>query len=182
MHLLKKNFYKEQRNINIPSSFRFMLQGNPLLDWFKNETSFLITPLAKFLQRLGIHPHVMTSLSFIAGCLSAFFLFSNHFLVVVFGIAHFFFDGLDGALARVSRLESVFGSWFDYATDRTVTFFFLLQIYFFYLDPWILGILFLYFLHHLIYIATKGTIIVFYSRTILLLSALLGFYWFGIFF
>lgn len=156
--------------------------GNPLIDWVKEHTSFLLEPFAKVLHKSGLHPHVATILSFCAGMLAAFFLFHDQTLFIIFGISHFVLDLFDGAVARAAKKTSSFGRWFDYATDRSVTVMLLLKCLFFFQNQLIIGILVLYILHNLIYVLHKGSIILFYSRTVLLFSLILGYAWFGLLF
>jgi len=156
--------------------------GNPLIDWVKDHTQFLLDPFAKVLHKIGVSPNFATSLSFLTGIFAAYFLFKDFPLFLTFAIAHFIFDLFDGAVARISKKVTTFGRWFDYGTDRTVTLLLLIQCAFFLQDELIFWIIIIYIIHHLIYILHKGDIILFYSRSVLLFSLMLGYTWFGLLF
>ncbi|MBS3176192.1 CDP-alcohol phosphatidyltransferase family protein [Candidatus Woesearchaeota archaeon] len=156
-----------------------MVYENPLMSWFREEAAIFTNPLARRLHKLGVKPNLITTLSFLSGLAAVYFLFYNHAIFVFFGVLHLLFDGLDGSLARVSQTSSLFGKWYDYATDRTITFLLLAKCALVY--ETVFWILLAYFCHHLIYVLCKGEIIVFYGRTILLVSLILGYDWFGLY-
>ncbi|WP_322801506.1 CDP-alcohol phosphatidyltransferase family protein [Thermoflexus sp.] len=78
-----------------------------------------LTGLARFLDRLGIHPHVLTVLGFLfslgAGLLTGLDLRGGAALLWVLGGLC---DALDGALARLSGKASPSGAFLDSTLDR----------------------------------------------------------------
>lgn len=93
----------------------------------------LVKSVAKFLSKIGVTPNLATFimlcfsiLSFVTlVCLSNLFLFS--ILVFMTG----FFDGVDGAIARIKGRATIFGGFFDSVMDRMSEFviFFALLLY-----------------------------------------------------
>lgn len=89
--------------------------GSKVKTWYVN----LLEPVTRTSLRFGIHPHVLTLLGFVITVLSA----------VLFGLGFFRLAGLvlfiggscdvlDGHLARVSGMKSVFGALLDSTLDR----------------------------------------------------------------
>ena len=80
----------------------------------------IVVWIAKLFQKIGFLPNhitVLMLLTSVAACISI--IFSNLFWV--FGILTFLtgiFDGVDGALARLSGKSTKFGAFFDSTLDR----------------------------------------------------------------
>jgi CDP-diacylglycerol--glycerol-3-phosphate 3-phosphatidyltransferase len=79
----------------------------------------LFTPLAKWLQRMGVSANTVTLFGFIFNLFAGGVLVMGKMqlaaiLIIVGGLL----DGLDGLLARVSDQVSVFGAFFDSVLDR----------------------------------------------------------------
>jgi len=88
-------------------------------DWARAQGSVILSPLARFVARLGIHPNSIT----IVG------LLLQAGVGVVFGLGHLTlggwlllavspFDALDGLLARTIGKQSRFGAFLDSTVDR----------------------------------------------------------------
>jgi len=99
------------------------------IDDFKERFDFLFKPLIKIFEILKIKPLHITIISFISGFISAFFLYSNHALFVLFALLHLFLDKIDGTLARLTNNVTEPGKWLDYILDSLVLFFLLIGSY-----------------------------------------------------
>lgn len=79
----------------------------------------IIAPLIDALVRRRVHPNLLTTLGFISTLLAAF-AFHQHqvraagLLILLGG----FFDILDGRVARLTKLGSKFGAFYDSTLDR----------------------------------------------------------------
>lgn len=100
-----------------------------LIDNFKEQFDFLLRPLIKPLVAFKVKPFYMSTLSFILGIISVFFLYSNHNLFLLFILLHLLFDKLDGTLARLTNHITNFGKWADYILDSFILFSLLLKSY-----------------------------------------------------
>lgn len=126
--------------------------------------SILFSPLVK----LRINPNLFTLFSLIFAVL-AFVYFENRFYLVLFSVLHLICDGIDGFLARELKKETKFGKYFDIFTDRTYEFLMILRFgYEGYL------VLLLIFLLYLILNLLNERF--FYSRTVIVIGIILGFY------
>ncbi|PIP35218.1 MAG: CDP-alcohol phosphatidyltransferase [Desulfobacterales bacterium CG23_combo_of_CG06-09_8_20_14_all_52_9] len=90
-----------------------------LTDWAKHASKGILEPLARLLLKLGLEPNFLSFIGFLlavaAGSLSAVGRFPQSGCVFLLsGII----DALDGTLARIGRLESRFGAFFDSFLDR----------------------------------------------------------------
>jgi CDP-diacylglycerol--glycerol-3-phosphate 3-phosphatidyltransferase len=88
-------------------------------DWARTQAGILLTPIARVMGRLGIHPNTITILGLLlqAGVGVVFGLgyitLGGWLLLVVAPV-----DALDGALARVLGKQSRFGAFLDSTLDR----------------------------------------------------------------
>lgn len=131
----------------------------------KNRARYLkiVTPVGNLLNRLGIHPNILSILglllSIAAGIIYSFgWFFWGSWVVVLAGIS----DTLDGQLARDSGKGSNFGAFFDSTLDRYSDLFILMGPVLYFSggsthssDPW--GVLFGI-------MAMAGSFMVSYSR------------------
>lgn len=101
-----------------------------LTDNFKERFDSLLKPLIKILVAFKVKPFHMSLCSFVFGIMSVFFLYSNHTLFLLFVLLHFFFDKLDGALARLTDQVTNLGRWADYILDSLILFALLIKSYF----------------------------------------------------
>ena len=131
-----------------------------------------LSKVGKAFLFLGISANIMTSVSLILGCLLVYFLFVNYWLFLILTFLHLLADGLDGVIARVSK-TTIFGDYFDYASDRFVVVLIYVSLYGVIRDYLILVILFMYLLNHGIFVISKKTYPIIYYRSIgLLLMAI----------
>jgi len=92
-----------------------------------------IKSVANVLNRIGLSPNHATIVMFSFSILSfvALVYFSNLFLFSILVFMTGFFDGVDGAIARIKGSTTVFGGFFDSVMDRMSEFviFFALLLY-----------------------------------------------------
>lgn len=75
-----------------------------------------------FLFKIGVTPNMITTLSFISGLYSVFLFYKNNYILsALFFILGYFFDCLDGNLARQFNMISKFGDLYDHITDIFVS-------------------------------------------------------------
>ncbi|PIR55563.1 hypothetical protein COU74_00290 [Candidatus Peregrinibacteria bacterium CG10_big_fil_rev_8_21_14_0_10_36_19] len=109
---------------------------------FKNQK---LEKVAYFLkEKLHLTANKITALSFVSGLFAFAYLFSNHFLFIVFIILSLVFDIFDGAVARLEHKGDE-GWIIDRTSDRLVTLLILLKItvYSFSFIPAVLLIIFM---------------------------------------
>jgi CDP-diacylglycerol---glycerol-3-phosphate 3-phosphatidyltransferase len=126
-----------------------------LRKWFK----WLLDPLAKFFNRLGIHPNIMTLLGLSGTILGAVLVAQGQLtwggLLILFTVP---IDALDGTMARMRGEASDWGAFVDSVSDRYSE----LAIYF--------GLLVYYLNRHeqlicaLVFLAAAGTVLVSYTK------------------
>ncbi|WP_150461310.1 phosphatidylinositol phosphate synthase [Nesterenkonia ebinurensis] len=82
--------------------------------------SALLTPIAKFLLRLGLTPNAVTVIGTVGVCSGALVLYplSELFWGTVVITAFVFSDLLDGLMARLGKKLSVYGGFLDSVCDR----------------------------------------------------------------
>ncbi|TFG12211.1 MAG: CDP-alcohol phosphatidyltransferase family protein [Promethearchaeota archaeon] len=105
----------------------------------------IIIILAKLLIKIGVSPNLATCIMFTFSVFSmiALIIFSNLLLFSLFVFLVGIFDGIDGAIARLSGRTTFFGAFFDSIMDRAsefVIFFSLLAHYRYYLLWNIIGL------------------------------------------
>ena len=89
-------------------------KDNPIDNWMLNACEKIVP----FLKRIGHTPNILTTYSFFFGILSLFFLY--HRKITLFAISlliSYFFDCMDGYMARLYNMETVFGDLYDHFTD-----------------------------------------------------------------
>ena len=93
----------------------------------------LVKSVAKILSKIGVSPNLATfiMLSFSIFSFVALVCFSNLFLFSILVFITGFFDGVDGAIARIKERATLFGGFFDSVMDRMSEFiiFFALLFY-----------------------------------------------------
>jgi phosphatidylglycerophosphate synthase len=93
----------------------------------------LVKTVAKILSKIGVSPNLATiiMLSFSIFSFVALVCFSNLFLFSILVFITGFFDGVDGAIARIKERATLFGGFFDSVMDRMSEFiiFFALLFY-----------------------------------------------------
>jgi len=88
-------------------------------DWVRQIFSFVLTPVAEYIVKLGIHPNVLTFSGLVGNMIGAYFLSQGNFLwggiiILVMGPI----DALDGATARAKGAISPWGAFVDSTSDR----------------------------------------------------------------
>jgi len=93
----------------------------------------LVKSVAIILSKVGVSPNLATfiMLSFSIFSFIALVFFSNLLLFSILVFLTGFFDGIDGAIARIKRKATIFGGFFDSVMDRISEFiiFFALLFY-----------------------------------------------------
>jgi len=90
-----------------------------LTGWVKSWADVILDPLSRLLARLGVQPNLLSLIGFFiasaAGAVvAAGYISYGGWLFLLSGP----FDALDGALARISGLETRFGAFLDSFIDR----------------------------------------------------------------
>ena len=88
-------------------------------DWIRKIFSFVLTPLAGYIVKLGIHPNVLTFGGLVGNTIGAYFLAQGNFLwggIVILLMGPI--DALDGAAARAKGTISPWGAFVDSTSDR----------------------------------------------------------------
>lgn len=90
---------------------------NPIDALIYGTADFTVT----FLHKMGLKPNDITTLSFISGIISIYFLYIKKFpeAALIYFISYYF-DCLDGYMARKYKQISVFGDYYDHITDVLV--------------------------------------------------------------
>lgn len=103
----------------MPSKFRVRYIFKPL-----------VMRIAKGLAKIKISPNMATGIMLLNAIVSFLFLvcFQNLFLFAIFVFTTGMFDGVDGAIARLTNTESSFGGFFDSFMDRISEFIILLAL------------------------------------------------------
>ena len=135
----------------------------PSLKAFKDPVYRLIEPVVQAMVRMGVHPNAVTTIGFAATVAAGVLFHFDHvrwagLFVLIGGVLDIF----DGQVARVSKLASKFGSFYDSTLDRIseiVVFLGLLSLYNQYgrdlADVWMV---------YVIALAMGGSLMVSYSR------------------
>ena len=93
----------------------------------------LVKSVANILSKIGVSPNLATLIMLIFSIFSfiALVYFSNLFLFSILVFITGFFDGVDGAIARIRGKTTIFGGFFDSVMDRMSEFviFFALLFY-----------------------------------------------------
>lgn len=94
-------------------------QHDSLADWARSQAQTITYPIARILERLGLHPNTVTIVGFFLN-VGAGVVLSTGRLVLggVLLLLASSVDSLDGALARVSGAKSRFGAFLDSTLDR----------------------------------------------------------------
>jgi len=98
---------------------------------FDNYIISLADNIVPYVYKGGFVPNTITSLSSIACIIVIMLLFqANYYLAAFFLIISYFFDCLDGHLARSYNMVTVFGDYYDHISDLLKVFFILLTLYY----------------------------------------------------
>lgn len=89
------------------------------LDSLRPKVAWIVDPTAKLMVKLHFTPNACTVLALVAAALAGVaFGFGHPLLGVLFVILNAFFDAIDGAIARVSKVASPAGDYLDHVFDR----------------------------------------------------------------
>ena len=124
--------------------------------------------IARFLLDKGISAMFMTTISLLGGLAAVYFLFQNHLYFTLFSVLHLTADALDGVMARQS-IKTEFGKYFDYGTDRIVTFLLIIKIGWLFSDSYAYFAAGLLVIVNVIYIISRFTAPIVFTRTITVL-------------
>lgn len=99
---------------------RTKIEGyDSLTDWLRAQAAVITHPIARLLERLGLHPNTVTILGFVLNVGAGAVLATGRLaLGGVLLLLASSVDSLDGALARVSQAKSRFGAFLDSTLDR----------------------------------------------------------------
>lgn len=134
------------------------------LELNRKTRSRLLEPAGKFLLKFKITANQMTFVSFVFGLISVYFLFQMPFLFIIFAVLHLLADCFDGVLARLTK-PNIFGKYFDYFTDRSISVFVLIKIYFYLQDYYVVFIIFLFILSQAVHVLSKFEYPIIFIRT-----------------
>jgi CDP-diacylglycerol--glycerol-3-phosphate 3-phosphatidyltransferase len=88
-------------------------------DWVRRWSGSILNPIARFVSWTGISPNGITIIGFVLTVVVAFLLAMGYMpLAGALLIVAAFFDGIDGALARLLNRVTRFGAFLDSTTDR----------------------------------------------------------------
>lgn len=80
-----------------------------------------INYFAKFFLKIKLRPNDITLISLLIGIISAILNYNNYiYLAIIFLWLSGLFDAVDGAMARISKKTSMFGTLMDVTFDRIV--------------------------------------------------------------
>ncbi len=123
--------------------------------WFK----WLLDPLGTFLNRLGIHPNLMTVLGLVGTSVGAFMVARGWMtlggVVILLTVP---FDALDGTMARLRNEATDWGAFVDSVTDRYSELVTYLGLLYFYLNQGNKAACIL------VFIAAAGSVLVSYTK------------------
>src|SRR3989344_828111 len=139
--------------------FMFIERWNTqVLNWSRKFRSERLAALVKHLIRIGMTANHLTLLSLISGLTAVWFLFTDHLLFVVFGVAHLLFDLFDGVLARATK-PTAFGAYFDTVADNGLVVLLLARLYFVLGNEFSTAAAVLYAVHIVIYLILRGPVL-----------------------
>ena len=78
----------------------------------------LTTPAIDWAKKKNLTPNYLTTCSFISQLVSIYFLYHKYkFCYSFFYILGYYFDCIDGPMARKYDMVTTFGDWYDHVTD-----------------------------------------------------------------
>ncbi|MBU0460601.1 MAG: CDP-alcohol phosphatidyltransferase family protein [Nanoarchaeota archaeon] len=146
---------------------------NRIIEQFREKRSKQLQPLAKFLLKIHLTANRITLFSLIMGFFSAYFLFDNYFLFLIFGLLHLIGDGLDGIVARLGK-PTKYGNYFDFLSDRIIVIIFLVKIGLYLDDYYVFVALALLIITQSINLLSRLKYQSAYSRTVVFIALILN--------
>ena len=78
----------------------------------------IIHYISDIVYHLNITPNMITTIGLLCSLISAYYLYNKDlFIAFIFWILSYYFDLLDGYIARKYNMGSVFGGWYDHISD-----------------------------------------------------------------
>lgn len=93
-----------------------------------NQILYLVDYISPFLHKFGVTPNIATTFGLICRLISIYYLYTNLFLIMA--VISYFFDCLDGHLARKYQQCTVFGDYYDHIGDVVYHLFLLYYLFF----------------------------------------------------
>lgn len=107
--IISKVFIVDMEGVKLPLHFE-----NPI-DWFIYQ---YISPFVDFLRSIGVTPNDVSVLSFISALFAIYSTYQRRwFPAIIAWSLNYFFDCMDGMMARRYQMETKFGDILDHATD-----------------------------------------------------------------
>jgi phosphatidylglycerophosphate synthase len=92
-----------------------------LEDYIKKEFQKLLGPVFINLKNIGFTPNRITALSILSGIIAAFFFYKGLLITGgIFVLLDYFFDGIDGMVARLTNNLSSRGFILDHLSDYVI--------------------------------------------------------------
>lgn len=94
-------------------------------EYFENPIDNILLKISDkaivFFKNTGHTPNIITTYSFITGLLALYFLYNNkiYLFVICFSISYFF-DCVDGHMARTYNMVTKYGDFYDHFTDAVI--------------------------------------------------------------
>jgi archaetidylinositol phosphate synthase len=100
------------------------------VDTFRPHVQWIVTPVAKAMARIGFTPNGCSVIALLAAFAAGAAFYYEAALIGVIGvILNAFFDGVDGAIARVKGSEGLKGDFLDHVLDRYADIFIITGIF-----------------------------------------------------
>lgn len=85
---------------------------------FDNFLYSICDKISPSLVEQGITPNIVTTFSLISGLISVYSIYKNNYIIgSIFCFISYFFDCLDGYIARKFNMKSKFGYYYDHISD-----------------------------------------------------------------
>ncbi|MCQ8894700.1 MAG: CDP-alcohol phosphatidyltransferase family protein [Methanolinea sp.] len=100
------------------------------LEFLRPHMGRIMVPLIMASKRAGLSPNVLTGIALLSAATAGVFFFQGNILMGTLFVAfNALLDGLDGALARSEKMESIRGDFLDHVVDRYADIFILTGIF-----------------------------------------------------
>ena len=149
------------------------LFSHRIIEKFREKRSKQLAPLARFLLKVHLTANRLTLISLLCGIASAYFLFDNYLLFLIFGLLHLLGDGLDGVVARVQGV-SKYGPYLDFWSDRLIAVLYLIKVGLYLQENYVFAALLLMLLTHSISFFTQFRYKSVYSRLVIFIGLALN--------
>ena len=100
------------------------------VDNYRPRVQWIIEPVAKGMAKIGFTPNACSMISFLAAIVAgAAFYYEAALVGVICVLLNAFFDGVDGAIARVTGSAGMKGDFLDHVIDRYADIFIITGIF-----------------------------------------------------